>query len=420
MRLPTAELPIAEPKVLRRLNVLEQPHPAYVVWELTLRCDQNCTHCGSRARDSRPDELSTAEALDVVGQLRAMRTRELVLIGGEAYLHPGFLEVVAAVKAAGIRPTMTTGGRGVTEALAKQMAEAGLYAVSVSIDGLEATHDLVRATPGGFTTATAALGFLRAAGIRTASNTTVNRLNAPELEGVYEHLKAHGVKGWQVQITAALGRAADRPDMLLQPWDLLDIVPRVAKLKLRAFEDGITLMPANNLGYFGIEETLLRSVHKGGRDHFQGCQAGRFSLGIESDGAVKGCPSLQTSHYVGGHVREKSIREIWDTAPELAFARNRTADDLWGFCRTCEFAGVCRGGCTFTAHALFGRPGNNPYCHFRAQTLARQGLRERLVPRERAPGLPFDNGRFDLVVEPLGAPDVRPEKRERLLRVWAG
>jgi radical SAM protein with 4Fe4S-binding SPASM domain len=233
-------------------------------------------------------------------------------------------------------------------------------------------------------------------------------------------LKAQGVESWQVQITAALGRAADRPEMLLQPWDLLDIVPRVAKLKARAFEDGITLMPANNLGYFGIEETLLRSMEKGGRDYFLGCQAGRFSMGIESDGAVKGCPSLQTSHYVGGHVRQKPIQEIWDEAPEFSFSRRRTVEDLWGFCRTCEFAEPCRGGCTFTAHALFGRPGNNPYCHYRAQTLARQGLRERLVPRERAPGLPFDNGRFEIAVERLEAPDSPPDRPARLLKVWAG
>ena len=315
---------------------------------------------------------------------------------------------------------MTTGGRGITETLARQMAEAGLYAASVSIDGLGNTHDLIRAVAGSFESATGSLRYLRAAGIRTASNTTLNRLNAPEIEGIYEHLRAEGVSGWQVQITAALGRAADRPEMLLQPWDLLDIVPRVAKLKQRAFQDGITLMPANNLGYFGIEETLLRSPHRGGRDHFQGCQAGRFSMGIESDGAVKGCPSLPTRHYVGGNVRERSLQEIWDQAPELSFARTRSVDDRWGFCRTCEYAETCLGGCTFTAHALFGRPGNNPYCHFRAQSLAREGLRERLVPKERAPGLPFDNGRFEIVAEPLDAPDPRPAKPERLLKVWAG
>jgi radical SAM protein with 4Fe4S-binding SPASM domain len=368
----------------------------------------------------RPDELTTTEALDVVRQLAAMRADEVTLIGGEAYLHPGFLEVVAALKAAGIRPSMTTGGRGITADLARQMATAGMFAVSVSIDGREATHDLQRAVPGSFRLATAALQSLKAAGLHTASNMNVNRLNAPDIEAVYSHLKEQGISSWQVQVTVPLGRAADRPEMILQPWDLLDVVPRVARLKAQGFRDGILVMPSNNLGYFGPEETLLRSIQEGGTDYWHGCIAGRYALGIESDGAIKGCPSLQTSHYVGGRIREKSLREIWDTAPELSFARARSTDELWGFCATCDFAEECKAGCSFTAHALFGRRGNNPYCHYRARTLAKRGLRERLVPKERAPGRPFDNGLFELIEEPLDAPDVQPEKRERLLRVWRG
>ncbi|MCA9676921.1 MAG: hypothetical protein KC464_17940, partial [Myxococcales bacterium] len=65
----------------------------------------------------------------------------------------------------------------------------------------------------------------------------------------------------------------------------------------------------------------------------------------------------------------------------------------------------CLGGCSFTAHAILGRPGNNPYCHYRARTLAKRGQRERLVAAEAAAGDPFDNGTFELVVEALDAPD---------------
>ena len=76
-------------------------------------------------------------------------------------------------------------------------------------------------------------------------------------------------------------------------------------------------------------------------------------------------------------------------------------NSLWGFCRTCDFADTCLGGCTFTAHALLGRAGNNPYCHHRARVLAKQGKRERLVKVQDAPGTPFDHGLFELVVEPF-------------------
>jgi hypothetical protein len=89
-----------------------------------------------------------------------------------------------------------------------------------------------------------------------------------------------------------------------------------------------------------------------------------------------------------------------------------------GFCRGCPFASTCMGGCTFTAHAILGRPGNNPYCHFRARTLAAQGRRERLRAAERAPGRPFDHGRFELVEEDLHAPDpgARLSAAERVTR----
>lgn len=403
----------------RRLDVLSSDFfPAYVVWELTLRCDHACTHCGSRASAARPDELTTEEALDVVKQLAAMRAREVVLIGGEAYLHQGFLEIVRALRQAGVGAVMTTGGRGITRELALEMADAGIERVSVSIDGLEATHDRMRNLEGSFALANAALSHLRAAGIKTSANTNVNRLNKGDLEGLYDHLRAQGIRTWQIQITTPLGRAADRTAMLLQPFDLLEVVPRVAALKARARADGITIMPGNNLGYFGPEEALLRSPRPDLRDHFGGCQAGRFVMGIESNGAVKGCPSLQTRSYVGGHLRDRSMESIWRDSYELAFARDRTPESLWGFCATCPFASACLGGCTFTAHAVTGRPGNNPYCHFRARDFARRGLRERLVASSAASGEPFDCGTFDIVVEPLDAVDEGALfSPERLVRI---
>ena len=140
-------------------------------------------------------------------------------------------------------------------------------------------------------------------------------------------------------------------------------------------------------------------------------------MGIESDGNVKGCPSLQTAHYVGGNLNENSLRAIWDQSAPLAFTRARTVDDLWGYCRTCAFAEPCMGGCTFTAHAILGRPGNNPYCHYRARTFAREGLRERLVRVDAPPGTPFDNGRFEIVVEAADAPDPRPTRARELVQI---
>jgi len=406
-RSSSSSQPDARPKnARRRLDVASASYfPAYVVWELTLACDHACTHCGSRAGAARPRETSTEQALKTVAELAEMGTREVVLIGGEAYLHDGFLEIASALTQHGIRASLTTGGRGVDLPLAQAMGRAGMKRVSVSIDGLESTHDRMRASRGSFASATRCLAHCREAGIPISANTNLNRLNKDDLEPLYDHLREQKVTAWQVQLTTPLGRAADRTDMILQPWDLLDLVPRIAELKRRADRAGITMMPGNNLGYFGPEEGLLRSQSSGGSDHWAGCQAGRFVMGIESDGAVKGCPSLQTASYVGGQLGERALREIWDAAPQLQFTRGRSVDDLWGFCRTCPFAAPCLGGCSFTAHAILGRPGNNPYCHFRARSLAKRGQRERLIPTQPAQGRPFDHGLFELIVEDLDAPD---------------
>ena len=81
--------------------------------------------------------------------------------------------------------------------------------------------------------------------------------------------------------------------------------------------------------------------------------------------------------------------------------RDRTVDDLWGYCRTCYYADVCRAGCTWTGFSLFGKPGNNPLCHHRALEMRQRGKRERLVRVEAPPGAPFDHGKFEIVVEEI-------------------
>jgi hypothetical protein len=78
----------------------------------------------------------------------------------------------------------------------------------------------------------------------------------------------------------------------------------------------------------------------------------------------------------------------------------RTKDELWGFCRDCYYAEPCMAGCTATSEPMFGKAGNNPYCHHRALDFDARGLREVLRPIAAAPGQPFDHGLFELVVEP--------------------
>ena len=91
-----------------------ETRPIHAIWETTLKCDLACRHCGSRAGRELPDELTTAECLDLVAQMAELGIKEVTLIGGEAYLRPDWLEIIAAVRRQGMDCTMTTGGRGLT------------------------------------------------------------------------------------------------------------------------------------------------------------------------------------------------------------------------------------------------------------------------------------------------------------------
>jgi radical SAM protein with 4Fe4S-binding SPASM domain len=372
--------------------------PTAAVWEVTLACNLHCKLCGSRAGKARRNELSTQEAFDLVDQLAAMGVRDVGLIGGEVHLRKDWVEIVAAIVRAGMSCSIQTGGRSFSAAVAAKAAAAGLSGAGVSIDGLRENHDFIRGVKGSYDQAIAALGHLRDHGLPTSVSTQLWSRSLDDLHGLLDVIAEAGVKSWQIQLSVAMGNASDNNVHLLQPYQMLDIFPLLDKLYDAALAEGIRLILANNVGYFGPYEAKLRSVEPLAT-HWDGCSAGRNGLGIEADGKIKGCPSLATNEYTGANIRDMPLAEIWNSTQQLAYVRTRTRDDLWGFCRGCYYADVCMGGCTWTAHSLFGRPGNNPYCHYRALTLQQAGLHERIRQISRAPGVPFDNGIFELVIE---------------------
>ena len=390
--------------------------PVHVVWEITLACDLKCQHCGSRAGRRRPDELTTAECLDLVAQLARLGTREVTLIGGEAYLRRDWVEIVRAVRAHGMDCAMQTGALHLTEERIGQAAEAGIQAIGVSVDGLEDLHDRLRGVKGSFAAAFEALRLLRKHGVQSSVNTQITSQVLPQLRELHELFIESGAKNWQVQLTVAMGRAADNPELLLQPYQLLELMPLLAELFWTGVERGLLLQPGNNIGYFGPYESVWRG---GGDDrvHWSSCNAGENTMGIEADGTIKGCPSLPTVGYAGGNVRDLTLEDIWRNTPELNFNLTRAGEELWGYCGGCYYADSCRGGCTWLSHSLFGRPGNNPFCHHRALELSARGLRERIVPAESAPGLSFDHGRFDLLLETSDGRPVSSAPTSNLVQI---
>jgi radical SAM protein with 4Fe4S-binding SPASM domain len=371
------------------------------VWEVTLACDLACHHCASRAGRPRADELDTRESLDLVAQLAALGVREVTLIGGEAYLRDDWLTILAAIRDHGMLPTMTTGGRQLTAERARAARAAGLEVASVSIDGEEETHDRLRNLRGSHAAAMRALANLRDAGVTPGVNTQINRASYRELPDILERVARAGAVAWQLQLTVPMGRAADVDELALQPYDLLEVFPTLGAVAARCEALGVALTPGNNVGYFGPFERVLRGGMLAG--HGGSCGAGVLSIGVEADGTIKGCPSLETRDWGGGNIRSARLVDIWERAEALRYNRDDTTNALWGFCATCYYADECRGGCMWAADALLGRPGNNPWCHHRALEQDKRGLRERLVRVAPPAGEPFDRARWELVEEPIPA-----------------
>jgi len=374
--------------------------PIYVVWEVTLACNLKCMHCGSRAGQKRGNELTINECVTVIEQLRQLGTREITLIGGEAYMRSDWLTLISEISDRGIMCGMQTGARALTEEKIAAAASVGLTSAGVSIDGLADVHDQLRGVPGSFDQALKVLQLFRKHGLSGTVNTQINTRNLPQLRDLFDTIVEAGATAWQVQLTVPMGNAADNPDLLLQPYQVLDLMPLLAELYIVGRLKNCRIVPGNNIGYFGPYEAMWRGV-TGRREYYSGCKAGRTVLGIESDGSIKGCPSLPTEAYVGGNVRDQSIADILSHQPELGFTRDheRNQQRLWGYCKSCYYSDICQSGCTWTTHVLSGRPGNNPYCHYRALQLKQNNLREVVVIREKATGRPFDHGRFEVRVE---------------------
>jgi radical SAM protein with 4Fe4S-binding SPASM domain len=345
--------------------------PFIVGWELTLACNLSCRHCASSAGHRRRDELTTAEALALCDQFRDLMVQEVDFTGGEPLMRRDWPTIVSRVAALGIRSKLVTNGTLVTPEKARELKDAGLHAVGVSIDGLAATHDRIRGADGLLAETLEGVEHLLAADLPVTAITTVNGLNLPELPAIFKMLVARGIPRWQVQPIFTLGRSREAPDLFLSPEQFLALGDAVAALAPVAEACGIELLPGDSFGY--CSEYDLFDLP------WRGCGAGIVSCGITSDGKVKGCLSLP-DRFVEGNLREHDLWDIWFAAESFAFTRGFRVAQLGAACRGCQWGEQCQGGCSAMAYASTGEFHHNPYCFHGLSTKTRVGRGEERAP----------------------------------------
>ena len=200
-----------------------------------------------------------------------------------------------------------------------------------------------------------------------------------------------------MQLTTAMGRAGDEEDLLLEPYQVLDVIPRLARLKERAEAARMRLSPATTSGT--SDRTRPSCARPCPTSTEARAAPGGSRWGSRPTATIKGCPSLPTADYVGGNVRDHSLAGDMGADGAAALHARSQGRRPPGLLPDLLLRRRCLAGCNWTTHVLLGKTGNNPYCHHRALELLRDGKRERLVKTRPAEGMPFDYGRFEIVVE---------------------
>lgn len=338
--------------------------PRFVVWELTLRCNMRCAHCGSAAGTLRGHELESAEALRLCDELGELGCERLTLLGGEPFLREDWEAITKRLQARGVRVNVITNGWLTAERdLVARIRDAGLTTFAVSIDGYRERHDTLRRREGSFARILKSLDLAsRSGGLSTAAVTTITKHSIDDLELIYDVLLENGVRLWQIQICTAQGRLERGDPILPGAEDLKRVADFIVSKKT---EGRLRIDPADNLGYYGPWELEhgYRSTQWGRVNFWNGCQAGCQVLGIDANGDIKGCLSLPSEQrFIEGNVRRESLKDIWSKPGAFAYNRQFTLDLLTGYCQECEYRGLCRAGCVSHAYCTSGNRGDNPSC----------------------------------------------------------
>ena len=145
-----------------------------------------------------------------------------------------------------------------------------------------------------------------------------------------------GVDSWQVQIGLPMENRKDRPDWLIDPSQVDDIIDFCNETMK---EGRIRIYPAGCVGYFDKFEP---------NTEWDGCNAGIRGFGILQNGDILGCTSIRSREFIEGSVRERPLAEIWNDPENFSWRRNMTEKQLSDFCGHCVYGSKCFGGCTNT------------------------------------------------------------------------
>jgi radical SAM protein with 4Fe4S-binding SPASM domain len=313
--------------------------PVSAAIDLTHRCNNDCVHCycSLPAGDAGAirGELTLVEIEKAFDELRDLGCLWLLITGGEPLLRPDFAEVYLAAKRHGFIVSLFTNGTLVTDALVELLRKYPPFAVEITMYGATPeSYEKVTRVPGSYRAYWEGVNRLLRGKVKLnlkAMALTVNQHEMRRLNDI-----ARGL-GCEFRFDPLLNRRIDgrrhaRPEELrVAPEDVLRLDQAFPE-RMKEHEEFCRKMVG--------EPVASRKLIT--------CGAGSSTLHLLPDGTVLPCLMLTS---LGGSLREKPLREIWerDFQKALDLERDSALD-----CDRCDLQGLC-GQCAGWSLAEYGR-----------------------------------------------------------------
>ena len=314
------------------------PHLRVVAWETTRKCPLNCIHCRVAAGDILPnDELSTEEGFRLIDGIAKFAKPMLILTGGEPMTRSDIYELASYATSKGLRVVMASCGHLLTPESAEKIKSAGIKALSISLDGADAsTHDAFRGSAGAFEKSLSGIRFLREADIHFQINTTVSKLNVHQLPQILDLAENIGAAAVDFFFLVPTGRGRELDGELLTTPEyektLLWIDGERSRRKIR------------------IKTTCAPHFARISRSADGGCLAGCGFVFVSHRGIMQPCGFLDIPC---GDLRKAEFEVEKLYLESDIFRKLQDSDRYEGKCSVCEFRRVC-GGCRARAYAERG------------------------------------------------------------------
>jgi PqqA peptide cyclase len=326
--------------------------PVGVLAELTHRCPLSCPYCSNPIElDSRAGELDTETWKRVFSEAAAVGVLHVHLSGGEPASRPDLVELVKHCHDVGLYTNLITSGVGISEKRMRELADAGLDHVQLSIQDAEAeSADRIGGYKGGFARKMDVAKWVNEVGIPLTVNAVIHRANIARAGRMVEFAVELGARRVEIAHTQYYAWAYLNRQALMPSGEQVEKAVTEVEA-LRKFYAGKIVIDHVAPDYYA--------------KYPKACMGGwaKRTLNITPHGKVLPCHAAET---IPGlefwNVRDHSIADIWFNAP--AFNAYRGDDWMVEPCRSCPRKHQDYGGCRCQAMALTGDARNtDPICH---------------------------------------------------------